>query len=63
MTKSDPDIAYFSMPIRISEYALEALKAEMYRRKLDSLSSVLEALACDLEAQRGKGNPRVARYR
>lgn len=63
MSNSDSDIAYFNMPIRISEYALDALKAEMSRRKMGSLSEVLEAIAADLEAQRGKGNPNVRRYR
>lgn len=63
MNNSDKDIAYFSLPIRISEYALEALKAEMYRRKKNSISEVLEVVAADLEAQRGKGNPNITRYR
>ena len=63
MDTSDPDIAYFKMPIRISEYAFDALKAEMLRRKLDNISAVLEAVACDLEFQRGRGNPNVTRYR
>jgi len=63
MDTSDKDIAFFKMPIRISEYAFDALKAEMMRRKLDSISATLEAIACDLEFQRGRGNPNVTRYR
>ena len=63
MDKSDKDIAYFETTVELSEYALDAFRAEGLRRKLDGLTATLEAVAADLEVQRGRGNPRVTRYR
>lgn len=63
MRDSDKDIAYFKVNWRISEYAYEAFKAEMLRRKLPTLSDTLEAVAADLEVMRGRGNPNVRRYK
>ncbi len=63
METSDPAIGYFEVTVELSEYALEAFKAEGLRRKLDGLQATLESVAADLEVQRGRGNPRVTRYR
>ena len=41
--------------IRISEYAHESFLVEMTKRKKESLSALLEALAADLELSRKAG--------
>jgi len=42
-------------PIRISEYAHESFLTEMTKRKLPSLSALLEQLGADLEVSRKVG--------
>jgi len=42
-------------PIRISEYANESFLTEMTKRKLPSLSALLEHIAADLELSRKVG--------
>ena len=63
METAEEGIAFFKLKVELSEYAFEAFKAEALRRGLENIESTLEAIACDLEAGRGKGNPRVTRYK